>query len=53
MTDFSFGFVQNDVKVQENEILELSIGVLVGSGTEIPFDIKYFTTDGNALGRPF
>ena len=46
------GFTQEQVTVQEGEgTLELTIAVLAGQGTEVPFAVEYFTIDGSAEGK--
>ena len=49
--EFVFGFTQSEVTVQETDgTVELTVGVVAGRGTEIPFNVNYFTTDGSAEG---
>ena len=46
------GFARDQRRVQEQGgMVELTIAIQSGRGTEIPFDIEYFTTDGSAKGK--
>ena len=49
--DFALGFTQEEVTLQEEDgKAELTIAIVTGQGTEVPFIVEYFTTDGSAQG---